>query len=654
MYGNETQNNIAFGSDRCRSYVRTARKGSVLGGAAVALMLMASPAALAETCSTLASPVGNLSAITGSISSTAGNIASAITTAQSAFLLQSTAFVSSPGNAQPDQQGSGVWVRGVGGTVNVQNPSTSNATVTVGGALVTAGALTCDTAVRADFVGVQVGHDIASLNHDGWSIHFGTTAGYLESRGKTIGGNSLGGSFTNTTQSPFAGTYLVVSKGGFFADALLRGEYYEASFNSPTFGIQNQNLNARGITVAASAGYNWAIPNTKWFIEPSGGVIFSRTAIDTFQSGGIPGVGGGVPGQIVFNDIKSTIGRAGVRVGTSFAWQNWVWSPFAAASVWHEFGDAPTANYRSCCTVVGPAAAVITDAYTGTTVGTYGQYSLGIAGQLVNTGWVAFARVDYRKGQNIDGWDGTGGLRYHFTPDVAIPVIGKAPVLKAPPMMAGFNWTGVYVGGSVGADFAVSKMDFGAAGRTDPRGAGFIGGVQAGYNYQFAPQWVAGIEGSWDWTNLNGARQCTVLTDDQFAPHWNTTCQFSSDWLATLTGRIGYVWGRALWYVKAGGAAIQQTYTVTCNMVLSVQTNGPCPDAAGFSTLVASTSASTTRLGWTAGYGVEFAMTPKWTARAESSIYGFGNHNITLANGDVANTSMNVFSTKIGVNYKLF
>ena len=75
------------------------------------------------------------------------------------------------------------------------------------------GPITCNTAVHTTFVGVQFGHDVARLNWNGWHVHFGTTAGYLESRGNTIGGNSLGGSFTNTVQSPFAGTYLAVSRG---------------------------------------------------------------------------------------------------------------------------------------------------------------------------------------------------------------------------------------------------------------------------------------------------------------------------------------------------------------------------------------------------------------------------------------------------------
>jgi opacity protein-like surface antigen len=645
------------------------RKGSLVGGVTLAAMLMSSPAALAETCSALASPIGNLTNPTGFAASVASNATAAITTASTAFLLQTTAFVSGPNNPGPDQQGSGVWARAVGGVVNLQSPSTSAVAFTVPAspASNTSGVINCSTETRQDFVGIQVGHDVAKLNLDGWNIHLGTTAGYLEARNTTVGGNFLGGAFTSTVQTPFAGTYIAVSKGRFFADALLRFESYELNLNSPSLNIFNQNLNARGVSFTASAGYNWLIPNSQWFIEPSVGIVVSRTSVDPFVTAGAPLAppNTGIQGTLQINDIKSVIGRAGFRVGTTVAQGDLIWSPFVAASVWHEFGDAPTASYAACgnCIFLQPPVgpnlpATLTSAFVGSTVGTYGQYSVGTSLQVANTGWVAFARGDYRDGNRLDGWSGTGGVRYHFTPEIArAPVIGKGPVLKAPPMVVAHNWTGWYVGGSVGAAFQRSRMDFVNGMSSDPRGAGFIGGVQAGYNYQFSPQWVAGIEGGWDWTNLNGARACSPLLAQAGAlggagqpPLQNTTCNAGADWVATLTGRLGYVWGRALWYGKAGAAWAHETFNVTCN--LNIATQGTCLNPAGGA--LVSAGASNDRFGWLVGYGLEYAMTSKWTARAESTFMGFGNHSLTLNDGTVVNTRMHILTTKIGVNYKLF
>ena len=67
------------------------------------------------------------SAICG-VTSAATGFTTAITTLDIAFLTQTSAFVGVPGNPQPDQMGSGFWIRGVGG----QNTVSSTGTATPG------------------------------------------------------------------------------------------------------------------------------------------------------------------------------------------------------------------------------------------------------------------------------------------------------------------------------------------------------------------------------------------------------------------------------------------------------------------------------------------------------------------------------------------
>jgi opacity protein-like surface antigen len=135
-------------------------------------------------------------------------------------------------------------------------------------------------------------------------------------------------------------------------------------------------------------------------------------------------------------------------------------------------------------------------------------------------------------------------------------------------------------------------------------------------------------------------------------PGYNTTCNFHARYLATLTGRLGYVWGRALWYVKAGGAATRETIDVTCNNSSGVGI--ACFNAAGTGFFFPVTATGNiNRFGFTAGYGVEFALTPKWSARAETSYYNFGTRSVTLSDGVVVSSKLEEISTKIGVNYKL-
>ncbi len=128
-------------------------------------------------------------------------------------------------------------------------------------------------------------------------------------------------------------------------------------------------------------------------------------------------------------------------------------------------------------------------------IGTYGQYSLGLAAQVVNTGWLGFVRVDYRNGANIEGWTGNAGLRYQFTPEMVASVLPtKAP--KGTPYIAPTNWTGFYVGGFAGVGVGTTGIHFVgdpvAGARTGVLG-GLIGG-QLGYNQQIN-SWVLGVEG---------------------------------------------------------------------------------------------------------------------------------------------------------------
>jgi hypothetical protein len=67
----------------------------------------------------------------------------------------------------------------------------------------------------------------------------------------------------NTLQSPFVGTYAAATYGGFFAEGLVRFNYYETNLNSPSINVYDQKLDAHGITVSGSAGYYWAMPNSE-------------------------------------------------------------------------------------------------------------------------------------------------------------------------------------------------------------------------------------------------------------------------------------------------------------------------------------------------------------------------------------------------------
>src|SRR5262245_45235749 len=150
-------------------------KAAAASGIALALLLLPDSGAQAQNCVLPDnSSVVNLPGVASSPASIGSTVASTLTTASTAFLLQSTAFVGAPPNPAPYQQGGGVWVRGVGGEIEVKSTTTSVASQ----APVPAGAsavVQCTQKVHEDFGGVQLGTDLARLNVNGWNVHLGTT-----------------------------------------------------------------------------------------------------------------------------------------------------------------------------------------------------------------------------------------------------------------------------------------------------------------------------------------------------------------------------------------------------------------------------------------------------------------------------------------------
>ena len=196
----------------------------------------------------------------------------------------------------------------------------------------------------------------------------------------------------------------------------------------------------------------------------------------------------------------------------------------------------------------------------------------------------------------------------------------KAPVYTAPAVI--YNWTGFYVGGHIGGAFA---GDNGLQGND----ARFMGGVQGGFDYQFAPNWVAGIEAQYSWLNSNntgvllpGGAQLTSKNND----------------IGSVTGRIGYTWGPALVYGKGG-------YAWRDNPNLGVNVAG-AP--------VAFTTNGNHRDGWTLGAGLEYMFAPNWSAKAEYQYYNFGTTTFTSGPPAIIGSRLrdDDHTVKVGVNYR--
>jgi opacity protein-like surface antigen len=583
-------------------------------------------------------------------------LTSTINTVNTAFLTGTTAFVSAPGNPQPDQQGGGVWGRTIAGTVDTSTSSTGTLASVPPGNPPPTGAQHCDTSATQDYWGYQVGKDISVLNGggSGANFHFGVTGGYIDARTKdtTPAGsyvnpnfaptvfNTPAGDFASDTIVPFVGIYGAFTQGNFFADGQARWDFYQNTLNDPINGLVNQRMDATGFSLTGNIGYHVPLHNN-WFIEPSGGVVYSRVSVDPLNVSGQANLGGTFAGGTVrVDDIESVLGRASLSFGTSFQSGGVTWQPYFTASVFHEFNGDVTATSLSANNVDTFGApnngingiALVTRSTGG--VGTYGQFALGSAAVLGNTGWLGYARVDYRIGDNIDGWGVNAGLRYQFSPEQrgGLKDGGRFVV-------TGYNWTGPYIGLYLGTDWGDEDWKFSNNARVNPDFAGTMGGGQAGYNLQLG-RIVVGIEGEYGAGNAHGGVSC---------PNMNFfTCEADTHGLAMFTGRIGTTWGRALFYAK-GGLAVGEVEA-------GAKVNAPSNPFGGLIPLAFTPGVRTSnwQTGWTVGGGMEFALTNRWSAKAEYMYYDLGDDTFKTFSTDTGtrvDTHGNL--VRIGVNYHL-
>jgi len=150
-------------------------------------------------------------------------------------------------------------------------------------------------------------------------------------------------------------------------------------------------------------------------------------------------------------------------------------------------------------------------------------------------------------------------LPYRKAPPPA-PYVAPAPI---------YTWTGFYAGLNIGGGWFDHGFNNGfGVGGGSYHGNGFVaGGGQIGYNYQFSPLFVAGLE-----TDFQGTSS-------------------REHWFGTVRGRLGITpFSPNILIYGTGGFAYGEVNNF------------------GF---------VNTKTGWTAGGGVEWAFLPNWSAKVE-------------------------------------
>ena len=195
-----------------------------------------------------------------------------------------------------------------------------------------------------------------------------------------------------------------------------------------------------------------------------------------------------------------------------------------------------------------------------------------------------------------------GTLAAMTLPATAADLLRRSPAPLAeplPPAPVGTTWSGFYIGGNLGAAFDPNDLSIKDLSEEQDltlkfsNDTEFIGGVQAGYNWQVG-SWVMGVEGDFD-----------------FADNIN--------YLASVRGRLGWALGSWLLY-GTGGVAFIDTDN---DFVVVSAGDGPFNFSNG-----------NTDTGYVVGGGVEYKIAPQLSLGLEGLYYELGSDSSHLVAGD--------------------
>lgn len=222
-----------------------------------------------------------------------------------------------------------------------------------------------------------------------------------------------------------------------------------------------------------------------------------------------------------------------------------------------------------------------------------------------------------------------------------------------------WSWSGFYIGGHIGGGHGTTRVDnpygpsiYGDAIRTPMA----LAGAQIGYNWQRAGSpWVFGIEADVSVLDSDGTRTCLAYS----GLFVSANCRIRQDLMGSLTGRVGRVFGesgRSLVYAKGGVAWLASRFAMMTNGSEFMNEPGQSSDSV--------------QLGWTAGLGIEHAVSPAWSVKLEYDYARFGSRGIVAPDGGLQTIALDPASlittggtptmlrseshvVKLGLNYRI-
>jgi opacity protein-like surface antigen len=151
---------------------------------------------------------------------------------------------------------------------------------------------------------------------------------------------------------------------------------------------------------------------------------------------------------------------------------------------------------------------------------------------------------------------------------------------------------------------------------------------------------VVGIEGAASGSTMKGSTSVGLPLGD---PGDTAQVKAKTDFLTSVTARVGYAFDNVLVYGKGGFALAGDRYDVTGTFAGT---------PFGFVGLE-------NRIGWTAGGGVDWAFSQHWSAFVEYDYYGFGHKVITMSDATnvllgTVDVKQNIQVVKVGLNFHIW
>jgi outer membrane immunogenic protein len=209
---------------------------------------------------------------------------------------------------------------------------------------------------------------------------------------------------------------------------------------------------------------------------------------------------------------------------------------------------------------------------------------------------------------------------------LAADLPGRMPV-KAPARQASaYDWSGAYLGGHFGYEWGRTRVEQdGIVSDPNAKTDGINGGALAGYNWQIGSA-VVSLEGDFGWSNAHGVG-AVVVVDPVTTRAPNT---YDLNWTSHARGRLGYAFDGWLLFA-AGGLAVADF---------------------DFHEGAIETTAGAKYYGWSAGGGVERALTGNLIARVEYLYDDYGHKDYAGIAGDQYRVSLTAQTLRGALTWK--